>query len=105
MPAPFYTMAENKSDNAATAPIGNISGGDYVWRAEASAWGGATATLKQRTLDGATYVNVVDASNNPVTLAANGQKSIGVAQGACLRVEFSGGTPTGFYSVLAGLGD
>lgn len=97
-----YTLLTNAT--ATGSQVGPISGGDYIWRAEAVNWNGATATLQFLGLDGTTWYPVRNNANTAdVTLTANGSVSIGVAQGAILRVAISGGPPSGANSALGGL--
>lgn len=97
-----YTLLTNAT--ATGDQTGPVDGGDYVWRAEASNWNGATATLQFLGLDGSTWFPVRNAANTAdVTLTANGQVGVGVGQGSYLRVAISGAVPTGVNSNLAGL--
>ena len=97
-----YTLLSNAT--ATGSQVGPIDGGDYIWRAEASNWNGATATLQFRGLDGTSWFNVRNAANTAdVTLTANGQVGVGVGQGSLLRVAISGAVPAGVYSNLSGL--
>jgi len=82
----------------------NVRGGDYIWACEATAWNSATATLQYLGQDNTTWRNMRNAANTAdLTMTANSQIGIGVGQGSTLRVLLSGGTPTAFYSNLAGL--
>lgn len=97
-----YTLLTNAT--ATGSQVGPIDGGDYVWRAEASNWNGATATLQFLGLDGTTWYPVRNAANTAdVTLTANGQVAIGIAQGSFLRVAISVAVPTGVNSNVGGL--
>jgi hypothetical protein len=97
-----YTMLANATETG--AQVGPIAGGDYVWRCEASNWNGATATLQYLGLDGVTWFPVRNAANTAdVALTANGQVSLGVAQGSILRVAISVAAPVAMNSVLGGL--
>lgn len=104
----FLDAANKKAYALATAgtltPASAVRGGDYIWACEASAWNSATATLQILGQDGTTWRNMRNAANTAdVTMTANGQIGVGIGQGASLRVILSGGTPTAFYSNLAGL--
>lgn len=83
--------------------VGPMNGGDYLWRATATNWNGATATLQFLDLDGSTWANVKDGANADVTLTANGSKAIGIAQGTMLRVAVTAAAPTNMNSQVAGL--
>jgi len=96
-----YTLLSNATATGQSTVA--VMGGDYLWRAEASNWNGATATLQFLGLDGATWYNLTDDANAPVTLTANGQKAIGVAQGSFVRVSITGGPPTAMNSVMGGI--
>lgn len=99
-----YTLLTNHAAIGAGPQVGPISGGDYIWRVEASNWNSGTATLQFLGLDGATWYPVRNAANTAdVTLSANGSVSVGVAQGAILRVNVTAGAPTAMNSVLGGL--
>lgn len=92
------------SANTVVSQVGPVRGGDYIWACEASAWGGATATLQQLGQDGVTFRPVRNAANTAdLTMTANGTIGVGVGQGATMRVVLSGGPTTGFYSNLSGL--
>lgn len=99
-----YTLLtnQNAATSAGQAGVGPVSGGDYIWRAEATSWSGVTATLQFLGLDGTTWYPVKDSANADVTLTANGSKAIGIAQGSFLRVNVTG-TPTAMNSALGGL--
>lgn len=98
-----YTLLTNVSALGAGPQTSPVSGGDYLWRATATNWNGATATLQFLDLDGTTWTNVKDSANADVTLTSNSQKPIGIAQGSVLRVNVSGTAPTGLNSQIAGL--
>lgn len=96
-----YTLLSNAT--ATGGWVGPLDGGDYVWRAEAANFNGATATLQHLGLDGTTPYNVRNLANTAdVTLAATGSVSVVVAQGAFVRVSLSG-TPTAMNSGLGGI--
>jgi len=98
---PFYSLLQNAWSTG--NQVDQIAGGDYLWRCEAANWNGATATLQYRKLDGSTWATVLDGSAQPVTLTADGQVSIGVAQNAVMRVAISVAVPTGMNSTLGGI--
>ena len=100
----YYTLATGVAAQGATGPVGPVAGGDYIWRAEASNWNGATATLQFLGLDGSTWFPVRNAANSAdIALTANGSVAIGVAQGSILRVNITAANPTAFNSALGGL--
>lgn len=100
-PKSRYTLLETATNTASGRVVPGVNGGDYVWYCEGT-WNGATATLQYLKLDGTTWANVKDSSNADVTLSADGSKSIGIAQGATLRVLITG-TATSLNSVIAGI--
>lgn len=84
--------------NGTITPSGKIRGGRWLWTCEATAWNGATATLKKQRLSGSTFVPATAAG---VTMTADGTQELTIGTGQILTVEITGGTPTGFYSNLA----
>lgn len=98
-----YTLLTNQAAVGNGPSTGPISGGDYIWRAEAANWNGATATLQYLGLDGVTWFNVKDSANADVALTANGSKGVGIAQGSFLRVAVAAAAPTAMNSAVGGL--
>lgn len=94
-----YTLLTNQAAIGNGAQAGPISGGDYVWRTTATNWNGSTATLQFLDLDGTTWAAVTGVT----AMTANGQQSIGAAQGSILRVAVTAAAPTGMNSQIAGL--
>lgn len=95
-----YTLLNNVT--ATGLGVGPIAGGNYIWRAEAANWNGATATLQYLQLDGVTWTAVRTSAPADVALTANGVVAVTIGDGSTMRVLITGGPPTGARSNLAG---
>jgi hypothetical protein len=98
-----YTLLTAAS--ATGQPVSGIRGGDYVWQIEGT-WGGATATLERRALDGVNWKTVRNQANTAdASATADTQMGLGIGQGAEMRVRIAGATAgtTNLNSVLSGL--
>lgn len=87
-----YTLLTNAG--ASGNPVTGVKNGSYVWAADATNWNGATATLKALGPGGVAYLTVD-------TLTANGSKGVVLGEGATVRVDITGGPPTGVNSSLS----
>lgn len=101
-----YTLASNASSTATGVNSGNgvaIKGGEYQFTAEGTV-GGSTISLQMLTPNG-TWSDLLIFAGSPVksTTLPFTQTQIDLPAGL-VRMAATGGTPTGLYSYLVGLG-
>jgi len=101
-----YTLASNATSTASGVNSGNgvaIKGGEYHFFAEGTV-GGSTISLQIQSPNG-TWSNVLVFSGSAVasTTLPFSQAQIDLPPGL-VRMAATGGTPTGLYSYLVGLG-
>lgn len=95
-----YTLASNLS---ATGPSVAIPGGEYVFNADGTPTG-ATIGLQMQMLDG-NWSDISVYSGSKVNSTTLPFTQTGIDLPACnVRMAATGGTPTGLYAYLVGLG-
>lgn len=95
-----YVLLSNGSANGNAVAI---KGGEYMFQVEGTA-GGATAALQIQTPNG-TWAPVTVFSNSAVSTTTLPYAQTGVDLPAGnVRIALTGGTPTGIYAYLIGLG-